>query len=83
MCRSITTLRGLQPPATRGEIEEAALQYVRKVSGARTAPSGSDADFERAVQRIAEATSDLIRALPARRRPPPNEPPSRRIGASG
>jgi len=82
MCRSITTLRGLQPPATPEEIEDAARQYVRKVSGTRTAPKGSDAAFELAVLRIAEVTTELIRALPARRRPPPSSPPSRRIGAT-
>jgi hypothetical protein len=40
MCRNITELRGLDPPATDEEIEAAARQFVRKVSGLRQPPSG-------------------------------------------
>jgi len=44
MCRNITELRGLEPPATEAEIEAAALQYVRKVSGLRQpTPAASEA----------------------------------------
>jgi hypothetical protein len=78
MCRNITTLRGLQPPATAEEIDAAALQYVRKVSGVR-APSAATQDaFDKAVEEIAHATHHLLAALPERKQPPPTLPPLRR-----
>ena len=78
MCRNITTLRGLDPKATAQEIESAARQYVRKVSGVQsTSPATEDA-FEVAVRRITEATTDLLADLPPRRQPPPTVPPLRR-----
>ncbi|WP_238438973.1 DUF2277 domain-containing protein, partial [Frankia nepalensis] len=43
MCRNITELRGLEPPATDDEIEAAALQFIRKVSGLRQPPPGAGA----------------------------------------
>ena len=49
MCRNITTLRGLQPVATAAEIEAAARQYVRKVSGVQSTSPATEAAFERAV----------------------------------
>ncbi len=83
MCRNITTLRGLEPAATAEEIEAAARQYVRKVTGVqKTAPATVEA-FERAVAIIAEATTDVIASLPPRRNPPPTLPPLRRIRAAG
>ena len=81
MCRNITPLRGLAPPATRDEIEAAALQYVRKV-GALSSVSEANRDaVERAVQRIAEVTEELLAELPERRQPPKVDPPLRRIAA--
>ena len=78
MCRNITELRGLEPPATDAEVEAAARQYVRKVSGL-TSPSGGTAEaFERAVSEVAAATSALLAQLPARRQPPATVPPLRR-----
>ena len=78
MCRNITELRGLEPAATAEEIEAAARQYVRKVSGIRS-PSASGLDaFERAVTEVAEATARVLEVLPARRQPPPSVPPLRR-----
>ncbi len=79
MCRNITTLRGLEPPATPEEIEAAARQYVRKVSGVTRASATSDAAFEKAVTSIAGATAELLAQLPARRQPPPTIPPLRRL----
>ena len=78
MCRNITTLRGLEPEATTEEIEAAARQYVRKVSGVQkpTAPTGPA--FETAVQAVAEATAVLLAELPPRRQPPSTVPPLRR-----
>jgi hypothetical protein len=81
MCRNITTLRGLEPHATHEEIEAAARQYVRKISGVqKTSPSTEEA-FERAVAIIAEASHDLLHALPPRKQPPKYDPPLRRIAA--
>ena len=81
MCRNITTLRGLEPVATPEEIEAAARQYVRKVSGVQsTSPQTEDA-FERAVALVTEATTSLLAALPPRKQPPPTLPPLRRIAA--
>ncbi|MGO9854187.1 MAG: DUF2277 domain-containing protein [Acidimicrobiales bacterium] len=81
MCRNITTLRGLDPAATSEEIEAAARQYVRKVSGVQSTSPQTGEPFERAVALVAEATADLLAALPPRRQPPPTLPPLRRIAA--
>ncbi len=81
MCRNITTLRGLEPAATPEEIEAAARQYVRKVSGVQSTSAATEAAFELAVQRVTAATADLLAELPPRRNPPPTEPPLRRIAA--
>jgi len=79
MCRNITTLRGLQPAATPEEIEAAARQYVRKVSGVQTTSGSTSVAVERAVQEVAAATAILLADLPPRRQPPPTLPPLRRI----
>ncbi len=81
MCRNITTLRGLEPPVTHEELEAAARQYVRKVSGVTTARQAADPAFEAAVQAVARATKELLASLPPRRRPPPTLPPLRRRAA--
>jgi hypothetical protein len=81
MCRNITTLRGLEPSATAEEIEAAARQYVRKISGVQsTSPRTAEA-FERAVEVITAATSELLAQLPPRQQPPPTLPPLRRLAA--
>ncbi|MDQ3569756.1 MAG: DUF2277 domain-containing protein [Actinomycetota bacterium] len=78
MCRNITTLRGLQPEATPEEIEAAARQYARKVSGVASTSPRTGPAFERAVRRVAEATAELLAELPPRRQAPPTLPPLRR-----
>lgn len=78
MCRNITTLRGLAPPATPEEIEAAAVQYVRKVSGVQKPSAATEAAFHRAVTEVAAATTRLIDELPERRQPPKTVPPLRR-----
>ena len=75
-------LRGLQPGATAEEIEAAARQYVRKVSGVATVSAATAEPFERAVQQIAAITTELLTALPPRKQPPPTLPPLRRIKAA-
>jgi hypothetical protein len=81
MCRNITTLRGLEPPATEDEIEAAARQYVRKVSGVQSSSANTEESFETAVMKVKEATAQLLGELPPRRQPPPTLPPLRRISA--
>jgi hypothetical protein len=81
MCRNITPLRGLAPPATTQEVEAAALQYVRKVGSLASVSAANQAAVDRAVARISEATLDLLAELPDRRVPPKSEPPLRRIAA--
>jgi len=60
MCRSIQQLRGAEPPATEAEVREAALQYVRKLSGYRTPSATNAAAFDAAVADIAAATRRLL-----------------------
>ncbi|MDW3216276.1 MAG: DUF2277 domain-containing protein [Ilumatobacteraceae bacterium] len=79
MCRNITTLRGLEPSATPDEIEAAARQYVRKVSGVQKTSDSTAEAFERAVEIVTAATEELLTLLPPRKVPPKSEPPLRRI----
>ena len=63
MCRNIRTLHNFQPPATAEEVHDAALQYVRKISGS-TKPSQVNTEaFERAVEEIAVVTQSLLDGL--------------------
>ena len=78
MCRNITELRGLQPPATEDEVEAAARQFVRKVSGLQKPPAGAVEAYERAVANVTAEVHALLDALPARRQPPATIPPLRR-----
>ncbi|MFN2136658.1 MAG: DUF2277 domain-containing protein [Candidatus Promineifilaceae bacterium] len=72
MCRNIKPLFNFAPPATASEIEDAARQYVRKVSGFSKPSRANEAAFETAVAEIARATQrlldDLITGAPARDR---------------
>jgi hypothetical protein len=83
MCRNITTLRGLDPEATPEEIEAAARQYVRKVSGVQSTSARTEAAVEAAVRTVADATTALLAALPPRQQPPPTLPPLRRLSRPG
>jgi hypothetical protein len=63
MCRNIRTLHNFDPPATEEEVRDAALQYVRKISG-YTKPSRANAEaFERAVDAVAAASAQLLDEL--------------------
>jgi hypothetical protein len=63
MCRNIRSLHNYEPPATAGEIQDAALQYVRKISGS-TKPSQANAEaFDLAVEAVALATGRLLDEL--------------------
>jgi len=66
MCRSIKPLRLPDRPASEQEIQEAALQYVRKVSGYRKPSKANEETFNRAVNDVAEATRKMLAALPAK-----------------
>lgn len=63
MCRSIQTLYNREPPATPEEIEAAALQYVRKLSGYRKPSRANQAAFQAAVDAVAAATTVLLNSL--------------------
>ena len=71
MCRNIRTLHNFDPPATREEAHDAALQFVRKISGS-TKPSKANTEaFNRAVEEVAEATMTLLDNL-VTKAPPKN-----------
>jgi hypothetical protein len=78
MCRNITELRGLQPPATDDEIAAAARQFIRKVSGLQKPPAGAEEAYEQAIARVTAEVHTLLGVLPARRQPPATVPPLRR-----
>ena len=65
MCRSIKRLRHPDGLVSRQEVDEAALQFVRKVSGFRAPTSRNQAAFDRAVAEISAASQRLLEALPA------------------
>ena len=63
MCRNIRPLFNFEPPATDAELHDAALQYVRKLSGMRAPSQANRATFDRAVDEIAAASQRLVRDL--------------------
>jgi hypothetical protein len=63
MCRNIRTLHNFEPPASEEEVREAAVQYVRKISGF-SKPSQANAEaFDRAVDDVTEVTARLLSEL--------------------
>lgn len=72
MCRNIRVLYNFEPQTTSDEVRDAALQYVRKVSGMQKPSQANEAVFERAVAEIAHATehllAELVTSAPARDR---------------
>ena len=63
MCRNIRTLHNFEPPATDEEVEAAALQYVRKISGTTKPSKANEAAFARAVEEITAASTRLLESL--------------------
>lgn len=63
MCRNIRTLHNFEPAATNDEVHAAALQYVRKVSGATKPSKANEEVFNRAVAEIAHITGHLLQDL--------------------
>jgi hypothetical protein len=63
MCRNIRVLHNFEPPATAEEIEAAAEQYVRKISGASKPSKANEAAYERAVAEVTAASKRLLASL--------------------
>ena len=63
MCRNIRVLHNFEPPATTDEVHAAAVQYVRKVSGAAKPSAANQEAFDKAVAAVAAATRELLDAL--------------------
>ena len=63
MCRNIHTLYNFEPPATKEEVHDAALQYVRKISGFTKPSKANELAFERAVEEVAAASRQLLGEL--------------------
>ena len=66
MCRSIKTLRSVEPAATEDDVRAAALQFVRKISGYHKPSQANEHAFEHAVADIADASRRLLDALVVR-----------------
>jgi hypothetical protein len=79
MCRNIKTLHHFEPPATEEEVRASALQYVRKLSGYRAPSRENQAAFDRAVERVTEATRELLASLSAHG--PPRDREAERLKA--
>jgi hypothetical protein len=71
MCRNIRPLFNFEPPASAEEVQAAAVQFVRKVSGSTRPSSRNAAAFERAVEQVSAAVGELLRSLETTR-PPKN-----------
>ncbi len=71
MCRSIRTLHNFEPPATDDEVQAAALQYVRKISGGRDPSQANREAFDDAVAAVAGVTRNLVDSL-VTKAPPKN-----------
>jgi hypothetical protein len=63
VCRNIKTLFNFDPPATKAEIQEASLQFVRKISGMNKPSAANEAAFHRAVQDVAVVAANLLDSL--------------------
>lgn len=66
MCRNIRVLHHFKPPTTPDEIEAAAVQYVRKVSGMPKPSKDAEKAFAKAIEQVTKATTALLAALPER-----------------
>jgi hypothetical protein len=63
MCRNIKTLHNFEPPATEAEIRASSLQFVRKLSGFTKPSKANEAAFNRAVEQVAQAATELLASL--------------------
>lgn len=69
MCRNIKTLFNFEPPATHDEIREAALQFVRKLSGTTKPSKKNEEAFQCAVDKIADAAHEMLHAMQTHQHP--------------
>ncbi len=69
MCRNIKTLFNFDPPATHDEIRDAALQFVRKLSGSNKPSKKNEEAFHRAVDRIADAAHEMLHSMETHQHP--------------
>jgi len=69
MCRNIRVLHHFEPPTTKEEIRDAALQFVRKVSGLNKPSHADEGSFTRAIDEIARSTGELLASLHSRGEP--------------
>lgn len=83
MCRNIKTLYHFEPPASEEEIQAAALQYVRKISGYTRPSRANQAAFDAAVTAVAAATRDLLASLETNAPPRDREKEAARARARG
>ena len=81
MCRNIKPLFNFEPPATHDEIRDAALQFVRKVSGSTKPSKRNEAAFDRAVQAIAASVHELLHAMETTQPPKDREEEAARAKA--
>jgi hypothetical protein len=81
VCRNIKNLFNFEPPVTDAEIRDAALQFVRKVSGFHTPSKTNEAAFNRAVDEIAEASARFLRSLETSAPPKNREEEAARLKA--
>ena len=63
MCRNIKTLHNFKPPATEAEIRASAIQFVRKLSGFTRPSKANELAFDRAVEQVSKAASELLDSL--------------------
>ena len=63
MCRNIKTLHNFKPPATEEEIRASSIQFVRKLSGFTKPSKANEAVFNRAVEEVAQAATELLESL--------------------
>jgi len=78
MCRSIKPLFNFEPPVTAGEVHDASLQFVRKISGFAKPSKANEAPFAAAVDEIAEVAARLLRSLETTAAPKSREEEARK-----
>ncbi|HEX6749684.1 MAG TPA: DUF2277 domain-containing protein [Longimicrobium sp.] len=81
MCRNIRTLANFEPPATDGEVRDAALQFVRKLTGTTRPSRANEAAFERAVDEITASARRLIDAVETKSPPRDRDEEARKARA--
>ena len=81
MCRNIKNLFNFDPPATEDEIRDAALQFVRKLSGFTKPSKTNQAAFDAAVESVSQAAQELLASLKTKARPKDREEQARKSRA--